>query len=44
MFGVKTSNQPIRGTFAEELMRNLLEAKKQPTQDVKEMSHVIICD
>ena len=44
MFGVKSSNQPIRGQFAEEFIRNLLESRKQPGQDVKEMSHIIICD
>ena len=44
MFGVKCSNQPITGQFAEEFVRNLLEARKQPKQDVKKMSHVIVCE
>lgn len=44
MFGVKSSNQPISGQFAEDFVKNLLEARKQPRQDAKEMSHVIICD
>ena len=44
MFGVKSSNQPISGQFAEDFVKNLLEARKQPRQDVKEMSHVITCD
>lgn len=44
MFGVKSSNQPISGQFAEEFVKNLLESQKQPKTDVKEMSHIIICD
>lgn len=44
MFGVKSSNQPISGQFAEEFCRNLLDTRKQPNQDVKETTHVIICD
>ena len=44
MFGVKSSNQPITGKFAEEFVRNLLEAKKQPKRDEKEMTHIIVCD
>ena len=44
MFGVKSSNQPISGQFAEEFVKNLLESQKQPKTDVKEMSHIINCD
>ncbi len=44
MFGVKSSNQPISGQFAEDFVKNLLDARKQPKQDAREMSHVIICD
>ena len=44
MFGVKSSNQPITGKFAEEFVKNLLEARKHPKQDVKKMSHTIVCD
>lgn len=44
MFGVKSSNQPISGKFAEEFCKNLLKAKKQSNQEVNEMSHNIICD
>ena len=44
MFGVKSSNQPISGQFAEDFCRNLLESRKQPRQDVREMSHIIIFD
>ena len=44
MFGVKCSNQPISGKFAEEFVRNLLEAQKQPKQDAKEMVHNIVLD
>lgn len=44
MFGVKSSNQPISGQFAEEFCRNLLQARNQQGQDVHEMSHTIIFD
>ena len=44
MFGVKCSNQPISGKFAEEFVKNLLEAQKQPKQDAKEMVHNIVLD
>ena len=44
MFGVKSSNQPISGQFAEDFVKNLLETRKQPRKDAKKMSHVIICD
>ena len=44
MFGVQCSNQPISGNFAEEFVRNLLEAQKQPKQDAKEMVHNIVLD
>jgi len=44
MFGVKSSNQPISGQFAEDFVKNLLDARKQPKQDAREKSHVIICD
>ncbi len=44
MFGVKSSNQPITGKFAEEFIHNLLEAQKHPRQEVKTMSHNIIID
>ncbi len=44
MFGVKSSNQPISGQFAEEFCKNILEAQEEPKQDVEKMSHIIICD
>ena len=44
MFGVKCSNQPISGRFAEGYVRNLLEAQKKPKQDAKEMVHNIVID
>lgn len=44
MFGVKCSNQPISGRFAEDFVRNLLEAQKQPKQDANEMVHNIVLD
>ncbi len=44
MFGVKSSNQPISGKFAEEFVRNLLEAQKQPKKDVNETVHNIVMD
>ena len=44
MFGVKSSNLPISGQFAEEFCRNLLEAKKNSNQEKSEMTHNIICD
>ena len=44
MFGVKSSNQPISGQFAEEFCKNLLEAKQNSNQKESEMTHNIICD
>ena len=44
MFGVKSSNQPISGQFAEDFCRNLLQVREQQGQGVNEMSHNIICD
>ena len=44
MFGVKSSNQPITGKFAEEFIRNLLESQNQPKQEAKAMYHNIIID
>ena len=44
MFGVKSSNQPISGQFAEDFCRNLIEARKHSRKDARKMSHVIICD
>jgi hypothetical protein len=44
MFGVKSSNKPISGQFAEDFVKNLLDARKQPKKEAREMSHVIICD
>jgi len=44
MFGVKSSNQPISGQFAEDFVKNLLEAIRHPQKDAEEMSHIIICD
>jgi len=44
MFGVKSSNQPISGKFAEDFVKNLLEAQKQPKQETRVMSHNIIID
>jgi len=44
MFGVKSSNQPITGKFAEEFIRNLLESQTHPKQEAKAMYHNIIID
>lgn len=44
MFGVKSSNQPISGQFAEEFCKHLMEMKEQTNQDATEMLHNIICD
>ena len=44
MFGVKSSNQPISGQFAEEFCKNLLESQKNSNQEESEMTHNIICD
>ena len=44
MFGVRSSNQPITGKFAEEFIRHLLEAQKQPRQETEVMTHNIIID
>ena len=38
MFGVKSSNQPISGQFAEDFVKNLIEARKQPRQDAGTIS------
>jgi len=37
MFGVKSSNQPISGQFAEDFVKNLLETRKQPRKDAKKL-------
>ena len=42
MFGVKSSNQPISGQFAEKLCEKLMEMQKQTTKDATNMSHNII--
>ena len=42
MFGVKSSNQPITGKFAEEFIRHLLEAQKQPKRETRVTTHNII--
>lgn len=44
MFGVKSSNKPISGQFAEEFCKHLMEMKEQTNQDATEMLHNIICD
>ena len=44
MFGVKSSNQPISGQFAEKLCEKLMEMQKQTTKDATNMSHNIICE
>ena len=44
MFGVKCSNQPITGKFAEEFVRNLLEAQKHPKEELDDQSIEIICE
>ena len=44
MFGVKSSNKPISGQFAEGFCQNLLQAKEPLQQDVEAMSHTIVCD
>ena len=43
MFGVKSSNQPISGQFAEEFCKHLIEMKEQVDQHATKMSHNIIC-
>ena len=44
MFGVKSSNQPISGHFAEDFVRNLLAAQKQPQRETRVMAHNIVID
>lgn len=44
MFGVKSSNQPISGQFAEKFCEKLIEMKKQTTKEATNMSHNIICE
>ena len=44
MFGVRSSNQPISGQFAEDFVRNLLEAQEQPRQEARKMTHNIVID
>ena len=44
MFGVKSSNQPISGQFAEKFCKKLIEMKKQTTKEATNMSHNIICE
>ena len=44
MFGVKSSNQPISGQFAEKFCEKLMEMKKQTTKETTNMSHNIICE
>lgn len=44
MFGVKSSNKPISGHFAEEFCQNLLLAKDTLQQDEEVMSHTIVND
>lgn len=43
MFGVKCSNQPITGKFAEEFVRHLLEAKQEPQEEINDSSFEIVC-
>ena len=44
MFGVKCSNQPISGRFAEEFIRNLLASRQQSNEETKETDFEIVCD
>ena len=44
MFGVRSSNQPITGKFAEEFIRHLLDAKKQHKEEEMNESFEIVCD
>ena len=43
MFGVRSSNQPITGKFAEEFIRHLLEAQEQPKETMDD-SFEIVCN
>jgi len=44
MFGVKCSNQPISGKFAEDFVKNLLASKQQSQVETKETNFEIVCD
>ena len=44
MFGVKCSNQPISGRFAEEFVRNLLASRQQSKVETKETDFEIVSD
>ncbi len=44
MFGVKSTNQPIKGEFAEQFCENLLNAQKQEKKEEDQMSYTIVCD
>ena len=44
MFGVKSSNQPITGKFAEEFVRHLLETQKQQKEEEMDEPFEIVCE
>lgn len=44
MFGVKCSNQPISGRFAEEFVKNLLEARQHSHVSTQETDFEIVCE
>lgn len=44
MFGVRSSNQPITGKFAEEFIRHLLEAQKQHKEEEMNEPFEIVCN